>query len=89
MRWNSDNIDGDRRIIIKYAWLPIRIKNRSVEWRWLEQVKIRQEYRTDYFLDSGNLLAELLNWIKTSLFGGFWINESFQDFDLEKMQEIN
>ena len=50
MKWGSKTKHGDTRILKKYAWFPIRIRTRwgnpEVEWRWLEQVKIQQEYST-------------------------------------------
>jgi hypothetical protein len=34
-------VPGDKKIVEKFLWLPIRIKN---ETRWLENVSIQYEY---------------------------------------------
>lgn len=89
MRWGSEAKNDDRRYIIKYAWYPIRIENRrfdpKIEWRWLETVKIRQNYNTNS--DNDNMIKELLNWIKVGLFGGFWENECFIEFDKDELRD--
>ena len=63
MKWGSDAKNGDTRILKKYTWFPIRIKNRwskpEIEWRWLEQVKIKQEYNTNNFHDDVNFIKDI------------------------------
>lgn len=85
MKWGSVAESGDTRIIKKFAWLPIRIKNkwsdRRVQWRWLERVKIEQEYNT--FFDDINPVKDLRLW----LFGGFWKNERFLEFNLDEIRD--
>lgn len=87
MNWGSVAKNGDTRILKKYAWLPIRIKNRwsqsEIEWCWLEQVKIKQEYNTNNFHDDLNFIKD----IKVYLFGGYWKNEYFMDFDLDEKRD--
>jgi hypothetical protein len=87
MKWGSKTKNGDTRILKKYAWFPIRIRskwgNPEVEWCWLEQVKIRQEYNTNNFHDDVNLIKD----IKVFLFGGYWKNEYFIEFDLDEKRD--
>jgi hypothetical protein len=89
MRWGSESKNDDRRYIIKYAWYPIRIENRwfdpKVEWRWLELVKIRQEYYT--YSDDTNIFKDMKNSLKIFFIGGFWKNEVFVDFDKSELRE--
>ena len=85
MKWVNTARCDDERVIKKYSWYPIRIKSRwsnETEWRWLELVKIRQEYHTsaDYDL---NVIKD----IKAYFFGGFWSNESFLEFDLAEKRD--
>lgn len=86
MKWGSGSSrNGDMRVIKKYAWFPIRIKSRwehTTEWRWLELVKIRQEYHTNADYD-----FMIIRDIKVYLFGGFWVNESFLEFDLAEKRD--
>jgi hypothetical protein len=88
MKWGSHK-NGDRRYIIKYAWYPIRIENRwfdpKVQWRWLELVKIRQEYYT--YTDDTNIFKYMKNSLKIFFLGGFWKNEMFVDFDKSEIRE--
>jgi hypothetical protein len=90
MRWGSEAKNDDRRYIIKYAWYPIRIKNRwfdpKIEWRWLETVKIRQVYETDPW-PNPNIFKEIINSIKVHLFGGFWKNECFIEFGKDELRD--
>lgn len=85
MRWGSSTKNGDTRILKKYAWFPIRIKNRwgnqEVEWSWLEKVKIKQEYSTGSFHDS------IIKDIKVYLFGGYWESQYFIEFDLDEKRD--
>lgn len=86
MKWGSKTKHGDTRILKKYAWFPIRIKSRwvnpEVEWRWLEQVKIKQEYSTGSFHDSS-----IIKDIKVYLFGGYWESQYFMEFDLDEKRD--
>ena len=70
MNWGSVAKNGDTRILKKYAWFPIRIKNRwskpEIEWYWLEQVKIKQEYNTNNFTGKMNILWSL-TWMKKEI----------------------
>lgn len=79
MRWVSNHKNDDTRVVIKWAWYPIRIKDRwskyQVEWYWLTKVKIRQRYYT--YQHDYNIIRD----IKIYLFGGYWKNESSLDFD--------
>ena len=58
MRWKKEVYSrGDKRIIKKFAYFPVYIHDiqghaSSGEWRWLETVKIEQEYYRGY-ADSG------------------------------------
>lgn len=38
--------NGDERIVIRFAWLPIHLQNQWGGWRikWLEFLKIRQQF---------------------------------------------
>ena len=90
MRWGSEAKNDERRYIIKYAWYPIRIENRwfdpKIEWRWLEKVKIRQEYQNStYHID--NPLVMIYCDLKLFLFGGFWKNECFIEFDKDELRD--
>lgn len=86
MKWGSVAKNGDTRILKKYAWFPIRIRSRwsesEVEWCWLEEVKIKQEYETTNF-DSVNLIKD----IRVYLFGGYWVNKCFMEFDLAEKRD--
>jgi hypothetical protein len=86
MKWGSVAKHGDTRILKKYAWFPIRIKSRwgnpEVEWCWLEQVKIIQEYSTGSFHDSS-----IIKDIKVYLFGGYWESQYFMEFDLDEKRD--
>lgn len=85
MKWGSVAKNGETRIVKKFAWLPIRIKNRwsdiKIQWRWLESVKIEQEYNTMF--DGLNPITELKIW----LFGGYWKNERFLEFNLDEIRD--
>jgi hypothetical protein len=85
MNWGSVAENGDTRILKKYAWFPIRIENRwgnpRITWRWLEKVKIKQEYETYY--DDINLVKS----IKVYLFGGYWKNKCFIEFNLDEKRD--
>ena len=82
MKWGSKVRQGGTRTITKFAFFPIRIRDRwavpEVEWRWLEKVKILQEYHT--ICDDVNLIRDL----QIFLFGGYWKNERFLEFNLEE-----
>lgn len=84
MKWNSKR-DGEIRVIKKYAWLPIRIKNYwgdpKIEWRWLEMVKIEQEYKVP------NINSSVLQEIKGYFFGGYWINRKFFEFGISDKRD--
>lgn len=86
MKWGSVAKHGDTRILKKYSWFPIRIKSRwsnpEVEWRWLEQVKIKQEYSTGSFHDSS-----IIKDIRVYLFGGYWESQYFMKFDLDEKRD--
>lgn len=86
MKWGSVAKHGDTRILKKYAWFPIRIKSRwgnpEVEWCWLEQVKIKQEYSTGSIHDSS-----IIKDIKVYLFGGYWESKYFMEFDLDEKRD--
>jgi hypothetical protein len=86
MKWGSVAKNGDTRILKKYAWFPIRIKSRwgnpEVEWCWLEQVKIKQEYNTSSIHDSS-----IIKDIKVYLFGGYWESQYFMEFDLDEKRD--
>lgn len=90
MRWGSEAKNDDRRCIIKYAWYPIRIKNRwsdpKIEWRWLETVKIRQEYK-NYAHHIDNPFKMIYCELKIFLFGGFWENELFLEFNKDELRD--
>ena len=86
MKWGSKTKHGDTRILKKYAWFPIRIRSRwgnpEVEWCWLEQVKIRQEYSTGSIHD-----FSIIKDIKVFLFGGYWKSEYFMECDLDEKRD--
>ena len=90
MRWGSEAKNDDRRCIIKYAWYPIRIQNRwsdpKIEWRWLETVKIRQEYK-NYAYHIDNPFKMIYCELKIFLFGGFWENELFVEFNKDELSD--
>ena len=90
MKWGSTNKNDDRRYIIKYAWFPTRIENRwsepRIQWRWLERVKIRQEYKTHVY-DINNPFRMIYCELKIFLFGGFWENECFVEFSKDELRE--
>ena len=90
MRWGSEAKNDDRRCIIKYAWYPIRIQNRwsdpKIEWRWLETVKIRQEYK-NYAYHIDNPFKMIYCELKIFLFGGFWENELFLEFNKDELRD--
>lgn len=46
MKWKSRVVrPGDERVVAFFAWLPVTIMgDEMVETRWLQTVKIRQEY---------------------------------------------
>ena len=46
MKWKSRVArPGDERVVTFFAWLPVMIMGDEIlETRWLETVKIRQEY---------------------------------------------
>ena len=77
MKWGSEAKNDDRRCIIKYAWYPIRIQNRwsdpKIEWRWLETVKIRQEYK-NYAYHIDNPFKMIYCELKIFLFGSITNN---------------
>lgn len=85
MKWGSVAKNGETRIIKKFAWLPIRIENRwsdrKIQWRWLEPIKIEQEYNTMY--DGLNPIPYLKIW----LFGGYWKNKRFLEFNLDEIRD--
>lgn len=86
MKWGSSTKQNDTRVLKKYAWFPIRIRQKwhdpKVQWRWLETVKIKQEYNTSNYHDF-NLLAD----IKIYLFGGYWENMHFIELDLDEKRD--
>lgn len=90
MRWGSEAKNDDRRCIIKYAWYPIRVENRwsdpKIEWRWLETVKIRQEYK-NYAYHIDNPFKMIYCELKIFLFGGFWENELFLEFNKDELRD--
>jgi hypothetical protein len=90
MKWGSEAKNDDRRCIIKYAWYPIRIQNRwsdpKIEWRWLETVKIRQEYK-NYAYHIDNPFKMIYCELKIFLFGGFWENELFVEFNKDELRD--
>ena len=56
--------------------------NPEVEWCWLEQVKIKQEYNTSSIHDSS-----IIKDIKVYLFGGYWESQYFMEFDLDEKRD--
>ncbi len=85
MKWGSVSKNEETRVITKYAFLPIRIKNRwsnnYIQWCWLEKVKIEQEYFTHY--DDINPIKYLKVW----LFGGYWKNVRFLEFNIDEIRD--
>lgn len=84
MKWFS-NKRGETRVIKKYAWFPIRIYSRwrepEVEWRWLETVKIEQEY------ELVNIDSTVLQEIKGYFLGGYWVNKRFIELDISEKRD--
>jgi hypothetical protein len=87
MKWGSSAKSNDTRILKKYAWFPIRIRDKwndpKIQWRWLETVKIRQEYNTT----SGHLDIGIIEDIKIYLFGGYWENLYFVELSKSEKRD--
>jgi hypothetical protein len=86
MKWGSVSKNGETRVIVKYAFLPMRIKSiwadNPIQWRWLEKVKIEQEYFT-HCNDDINPIKDLKVWI----FGGYWKNVRFLEFNKDEIRD--
>ena len=89
MRWGSQSENEQTRTITKYDWYPIRIYNRwadkQIQWRWLERVKIEQEY--NIHTDHHNIFTDIKNEFKIFILGGYWENKRFLEFNTDELRE--